>query len=64
LPKVGGPRGTSEAQRVASRLEGFSAIPAGTYPLSAGAARIMAGYVSTEQYTWGLHKVLDGITRT
>jgi hypothetical protein len=21
----------------------------------------MAGYVSTEQYVWGLHRVLDGI---
>jgi AcrR family transcriptional regulator len=60
----GGPGGSSEGERIASRLEGFSVIPAGTYPLSAGAAAIMAGYVSTEQYTWGLHKVLDGITRT
>jgi TetR/AcrR family tetracycline transcriptional repressor len=30
-------------------------------PLSAGAATIMATYVSTEQYMWGLHKLLDGI---
>jgi hypothetical protein len=22
----------------------------------------MAGYVSTEQYVWGLHRLLDGIT--
>jgi TetR/AcrR family tetracycline transcriptional repressor len=57
-----GPRGTSEAERISTRLEGFSAIPAGNYPLSAGAAKIMATYVSTEQYRWGLHKVLDGIT--
>ena len=56
--------GRSEGERIASRLEGFSAIPASTFPLSAGAARIMAGYVSTEQYRWGLHKVLDGITGT
>jgi TetR/AcrR family tetracycline transcriptional repressor len=56
--------GSSEGERIASRLEGFSAIPAGTFPLSAAAARIMAGYVSTQQYAWGLHKVLDGITRT
>ena len=60
----GGPGGSPERERIASRFEGFSAIPAGTYPLSAGAAKIMAGYVSTEQYAWGLHKVLDGITRT
>jgi len=58
----GGPGGRSEGERIASRLEGFSAIPAGSYPLSAGAASVMAGYISTEQYTWGLHKMLDGIT--
>jgi TetR/AcrR family tetracycline transcriptional repressor len=63
--ELGGQRGgSSEGERIASRLEGFSAIPAGTYPLSAGAADVMAGYVSTEQYAWGLHKVLDGITGT
>jgi len=22
----------------------------------------MAGYISTDQYLWGLHRVLDGIT--
>ncbi|WP_458780553.1 TetR/AcrR family transcriptional regulator [Arthrobacter sp. D3-16] len=60
----GRPGGSSEGERIASRLEGFSAIPAGTFPMSAGAAKTMAGYVSTEQYAWGLHKVLDGITRT
>lgn len=52
---------SSEAERIAARYEGFSAIPAAEYPLSAGAAKIMATYVSTEQYKWGLHKVLDGI---
>jgi AcrR family transcriptional regulator len=57
------PWGTSEAERISSRVEGFSAIPAGSYPLSAGAAAIMAAYVSTQQYRWGLHKVLDGITQ-
>lgn len=60
----GGPGASFEGERIASRLEVFSAIPADTFPLSAGAAKIMAGYVSTEQYAWGLHKVLDGITRT
>ncbi|MGN7200397.1 TetR/AcrR family transcriptional regulator [Arthrobacter sp. SAFR-044] len=59
-----GPRGISEAEKIASRLEGFSAIPATSYPLSAEAAAIMATYVSTQQYRWGLHKVLDGLTRT
>lgn len=56
-----GPKGISEARRISTRYEGFSAIPAAAYPLSAGVAKIMATYVSTEQYRWGLHKVLDGI---
>lgn len=53
-----GPKGSSEAERIAARYESFSAIPAGAYPLSAGAAAIMATYVSTEQYMWGLHGCL------
>ena len=28
------------------------------------AAPVRAGYISTEQYLWGLHRVLDGITTT
>jgi TetR/AcrR family tetracycline transcriptional repressor len=49
-----GPKGSSEAERIAARYGGFSAVPA-------GAATIMATYVSTEQYMWGLHRGLDGI---
>jgi len=56
-----GLNGSSEAEHIAVRYAAFSAIPAGEYPLSAGAVKIMATYVSTEQYRWGLHKVLDGI---
>lgn len=52
----------SEADRIAARFAGFSSIPAETYPLSAAAAHIMARYVSTEQYLWGLHRILDGIS--
>lgn len=29
--------------------------------MSAAAAGTIAGYISTDQYTWGLRKVLDGI---
>lgn len=57
-----GPQGTSEAERVSARFEGFSQISARQYPLSAGAAKIMATYISAEQYLWGLHRVLDGIS--
>jgi TetR/AcrR family tetracycline transcriptional repressor len=51
-----------ESERIAARRAVFSAIPAETHPLSAAAAGAMAGYISTEQYVWGLHKVLDGLT--
>jgi AcrR family transcriptional regulator len=51
-----------EADRIATRRAGFSAIPAGSYPLSAAAAATMAAYVSTEQYVWGLRRVLAGIS--
>jgi TetR/AcrR family tetracycline transcriptional repressor len=55
------PGASSEDERIAARLKGFSAIPAAGYPLSAGATAVMATYVSTRQYTWGLHRILDGI---
>jgi TetR/AcrR family tetracycline transcriptional repressor len=51
-----------EAERIAARHAGFSQIPAKSYPLSAASAGVMARYVSTEQYVWGLHRVLDGLT--
>ncbi|MCU1568193.1 MAG: TetR family transcriptional regulator [Pseudarthrobacter sp.] len=53
-----------ETQRISARQAGFSAIPADTHPLSAAAAGVMAGYISTDQYLWGLRKVLDGISLT
>jgi TetR/AcrR family transcriptional regulator, tetracycline repressor protein len=50
-----------EADRLAARGRALSATPADRYPRSAAAAATMAGYVSTEQYLWGLRRVLDGI---
>ncbi len=51
----------SEAERVHVRRETFSATPADAFPRTAAASATMAGYVSTEQYRWGLRRVLDGI---
>lgn len=51
-----------ESQRVAARQAAFAATPADRYPRSAAAADVLAGYVCTEQYLWGLHRVLDGIS--
>ncbi len=51
-----------ESERVATRQTAFSTTPTEGFPRSAEAAATMASYVSTEQYLWGLRRILDGIT--
>ncbi len=51
-----------EAERVATRQRTLSATPAEQFPRSAAAAEVMATYISTEQYLWGLHRLLDAVT--
>jgi TetR/AcrR family transcriptional regulator, tetracycline repressor protein len=51
----------AEPDRIAGRQIAFSAIPPDAYPHSAAAATTMAAYISTEQYLWGLRRILDGI---
>ena len=51
-----------EADRITARRAAFAAIPTDGLPRSAQAVETMAGYVSTEQYLWGLRRILDGIT--
>ena len=51
-----------EPERVAARQVAFSATPVDHFPRSAAAADTMADYISTEQYLWGLRRVLDGIS--
>jgi TetR/AcrR family tetracycline transcriptional repressor len=50
-----------EADRVAARERALAATPVDAFPRSAAAAPTMAGYISTDQYLWGLRRVLDGI---
>lgn len=50
-----------EAQRVAERRARFVEVPAEHYPRSAAAAETMAGYITTEQFRWGLDRILDGL---
>jgi TetR/AcrR family transcriptional regulator, tetracycline repressor protein len=50
-----------ESERIATRQRAFAATPADRYPRTAAAASTLAGYISTQQYLWGLHGVLDGI---
>ncbi|MEV6237551.1 TetR/AcrR family transcriptional regulator [Lentzea sp. NPDC051838] len=51
-----------EAERVAERRKGFDAVPAEAFPRTAATASVMAAYISTDQYLWGLDRVLDGLT--
>jgi hypothetical protein len=51
-----------ESERIDTRLRAFSATPAEHYPRTAAPAAELAGYISIEQYLWGLRRVLDGIT--
>ena len=48
---------------MATRHLAFEAAPTEHYPRTAAAAATLAGYISTQQYVWGLHRVLDGIAR-
>ncbi len=52
-----------EEERVAARARVFAAVPAQRYPRTAAVAPTMARYVTTEQYRWGLDRVLDGIAQ-
>ena len=51
----------SEDDRVRTRRSGFDQVPADAFPLTAAAAPTMARYVTTEQYLWGLDRLLDGL---
>jgi AcrR family transcriptional regulator len=51
-----------EPERVARRHRALSTTLADRYPLAAAATATVAGYISTEQYLWGLHRLLDGIS--
>jgi AcrR family transcriptional regulator len=50
-----------EPGRVAARHRAFVATSAGRFPRAAAAAATVAAYVSTEQYLWGLRRILDGV---
>ena len=50
-----------EEERVATRQRALTASPT-QFPRTAAAAPTIAGYVATDQYLWGLRRLLDGIT--
>jgi TetR/AcrR family tetracycline transcriptional repressor len=51
-----------EQDRIAHRRATFAAIPAEAFPRTAAAAEVMAGYVGTGQYVWGLRRLLAGLS--
>jgi TetR/AcrR family tetracycline transcriptional repressor len=56
------PGSPSTAERIAARHQAFATAPADQFPRVVAAAATMAGNISAEQYLWGLHRLLDGIT--
>ena len=55
-------RGAPVEERIAARHQGFAAAPADQFPRVVAAAATMASVISTGQYLWGLHRLLDGIS--
>jgi TetR/AcrR family tetracycline transcriptional repressor len=51
-----------ESERVAARHQRFAGVSAGHLPRTNAAAATLAGHISTDQYLWGLHRVLDALT--
>ena len=51
-----------ESERITRRRRALSAASTQHYPHAAAAADTVAGYISTDQYLWGLHRLFDGLT--
>jgi AcrR family transcriptional regulator len=56
------PGSPTTEERIAARHQAFAAAPADQFPRITAAAAAMASTISAEQYLWGLHRLLDGIT--
>jgi len=48
-----------ESERVAARHRRYADVPAEHLPRTRAAAATLAGHISTDQYLWGLHRVLE-----
>ncbi|MFF5084951.1 TetR/AcrR family transcriptional regulator C-terminal domain-containing protein [Actinoplanes sp. NPDC000266] len=51
-----------ETERVDARRAALSEVPVDAYPRTASAAGVMATWVGTEQFRWGLQRLLDGLS--
>jgi AcrR family transcriptional regulator len=52
-----------EEERIAAREATFAQVPAELFPRTAAATHQLARSISTEQFRWGLDRVLDGLAR-
>jgi TetR/AcrR family tetracycline transcriptional repressor len=50
-----------EGERIAARRAAFAGVPAEAFPRTVAAADVMATYIGTEQYLWGLRRTLAGL---
>jgi AcrR family transcriptional regulator len=51
----------TEPERIATRRAALDTIPAEIYPRTSRTAGTVAKYFTTEQFLWGLQRVLDGL---
>ncbi|MET0977173.1 MAG: TetR/AcrR family transcriptional regulator C-terminal domain-containing protein [Leifsonia sp.] len=50
-----------EEERIAARRTAFDTVPAEYFPLTAAGAAVMSAYIGTDQFLWGLDRLLDGL---
>jgi TetR/AcrR family tetracycline transcriptional repressor len=50
-----------EADRIEARRAALNEVSSEAFPHTAGVTGVVAGWVGTEQYLWGLRRVLDGL---
>jgi TetR/AcrR family transcriptional regulator, tetracycline repressor protein len=62
VAELGRPDATpTESERVTARRAALDSLPARTYPRTMETADAVSMYFSTEQFLWGLNRVLDGL---
>ena len=50
-----------ETERIAARRTAMSQVPAELFPRTAAVLDVSSAWIGTDQYLWGLHRVLDGL---
>ncbi|WP_034217506.1 TetR/AcrR family transcriptional regulator [Actinoplanes subtropicus] len=50
-----------EAERIAARRAALCEVPAQAFPRMAAATGVLAASIGTEQFRWGLRRLLDGL---